>query len=50
MVIYSVIARPKRMKCLNKLKQLSEQVYMSSRTTNVVSEQIKTRVKHMLLL
>jgi hypothetical protein len=43
-VIYSVIARTKRMKCQNKRDQLSEQVYMSSRTTNVVSEQIRTRV------
>jgi hypothetical protein len=33
------------MKLQNNQEQLSEQVYMSSRTTNVVSEQIKTRVK-----
>jgi hypothetical protein len=38
------------MKCQNKREQLSEQVYMSSRTTNVVSEQIRIRVRHMLLL
>jgi hypothetical protein len=33
------------MKCQNKREQLSEQVYMSLRTTNVVSEQIRTRVR-----
>jgi ABC-type histidine transport system ATPase subunit len=49
-VIYSVIARTKRMKCQNKREQLSEQVYMSSRITNMVSEQMRTWVKHMLLL
>jgi hypothetical protein len=42
-VIYSV--RTKRIKCQNKREQLSEQVYMSSRTTNVVSNQIRTRVR-----
>jgi hypothetical protein len=50
MLIYSVITRTKRMKCQNKREQLSEQVYMSSRTTNMVSEQCRTRVRHMLLL
>jgi hypothetical protein len=50
-VIYFVIATTKRMKCQNKREQqLSEQVYMSSRITNVVSEQIRIRVRHMLLL
>jgi hypothetical protein len=34
-IIYSVIARTKRMKWQNKREQMSEQVYMSSRTTNV---------------
>jgi hypothetical protein len=37
------------MKCQNKREQLSEQVHMSSRTINVVSEQIRTRVGHILL-
>jgi hypothetical protein len=48
--IYFVIVRTKRMKCQNKREQLSEQVYISSRTTNVVSKQMKIRVRHMLLL
>jgi hypothetical protein len=38
------------MECQNKREQLLEQIYMSSRTTNVVSEQIKTRVRHMFFL
>jgi hypothetical protein len=49
-VIYFVIARTKLMKCQNKREQLSEQVYISSQTTNMVSEQIRTRVRQMLLL
>jgi hypothetical protein len=48
-VIYSVVARTKWMKCENK-RELSEQIYMSSRKTNVVSEQIRIRVGYMLLL
>jgi hypothetical protein len=48
--MYSVIARTKRMKCRNKREQLSEQVYISSRATNMVSKQIITSVKYMLLL
>jgi hypothetical protein len=49
-VIYSVIARTTRMKCQSKWEQLSEQVYMSSRATNMLPRQIRTRVRHMLLL
>jgi hypothetical protein len=38
------------MKCRNKREQLSEQVYMSFRTMNMVSEQIRTRVEHIIIM
>jgi uncharacterized protein YhfF len=38
-VIYSVITITKRMTCRNKREKQSKQVYMSSGTTNMVSEE-----------